>query len=240
MEDSEGLFVRMRKLVGDEAFGRIVEANVLLVGTGGVGSWCAEALVRSGIRRITLVDSDMVCSSNVNRQLMATTETVGQPKVEALQKRLATISPDAEIIARRERFCQDNADTFHLDDYDCIIDAIDSIPDKALLILMALRTKAKLYSSMGAALKMDPSRISVAEFWKVRGCPLARALRNRFRKEGVFPSRKFKCVFSEEHMDNQSVPDESVSDSGNGSAVHITGIFGFTLASLVLNDLVGR
>jgi len=213
---------------------QIARQRVILFGVGGVGSWCAEALVRSGIRRLTIVDSDRVSITNINRQLMATTTTVGQVKVEAMKERLLTINPSADITALQKVFSQETAEEFHLDRYDYIIDAIDSLKDKALLILMACRTKARFFSSMGAALKLDPTRIQVTEFWKVKGDPLARALRNKFKKEKLFPQRKFQCVYSDELLENKKPIDPD--DRGNGSLVHITAIFGFTLAGLVLQD----
>ena len=208
----------------------IGEKRVIIFGVGGVGSWCAESLVRSGIRHLTIVDSDSVCASNINRQLMATTETIGQVKVDVLKDRLLTINPTAEITAIHEFFTAETAESFHLDTYDYIIDAIDSLKDKALLILMATQTDAKFYSSMGAALKLDPMRIKTDEFWKVQGDPLARVLRKRFKREGQYPSRKFQCVYSDELVEPQG--------EGKGSLVHITAIFGFMLAGLVIQDAV--
>jgi len=222
--------------LGDDAMSRITEKRVIVFGVGGVGSWCAESLVRSGIRKLTIVDSDRVCITNINRQLMATTKTIGQVKVDALKERLLTITPSAEITALQQVFTAETASEFHLEDYDYIIDAIDSLKDKALLILMATQTKAKFFSSMGAALKLDPTRIKIAEFWKVTGDPLARALRNRFKRDKTFPKRKFQCVYSDELLENQKPIDPN--DRGNGSIVHITAVFGFMLAGLVIQDVV--
>ena len=173
---------------------------------------------------------------------MATTKTVGQVKVEVLKERLLTINPSAEITALQKIFTKETAREFDFDSYDYIIDAIDSLKDKALLILMATQTKAKLYSSMGAALKMDPTRIQVTEFWKVKGDPLARALRNRFKRDKTFPKRKFQCVYSDELLENKTMVSTNrqpvdPDDKGNGSIVHITAIFGFTLAGLVLESV---
>ena len=182
------MFQRAELLLGNEAMECIAQKRVIIFGVGGVGSWCAECLVRSGIHQLTIVDSDRVCITNVNRQLMATTLTVGQVKVDVLKERLLTINPQAEITALQKVFTQETADEFGLESYDYIIDAIDSLKDKALLILMACQTNAKLFSSMGAALKMDPTRIRVTEFWKVQGDPLARALRNRFKHDKQFPA----------------------------------------------------
>ena len=234
MAEQQAIFKRAERLLGDEAMEQIARQRVILFGVGGVGSWCAEALVRSGIRQLTIVDSDRVSITNINRQLMATTTTVGQVKVEAMKERLLTINPSAEITALKKIFSQETAEEFHLDSYDYIIDAIDSLKDKAQLILMACRTKARFFSSMGAALKLDPTRIQVTEFWKVHGDPLARALRNKFKKEKLFPQRKFQCVYSDELLENKKPIDPD--DRGNGSLVHITAIFGFTLAGLVLQD----
>lgn len=231
---AESIFDRARLLLGEETMKRLAETKVIVFGVGGVGSWCVEALVRTGVGHITIVDCDRVAASNINRQLMATTETVGQVKVDAFKKHLLTINPEAEIDARNEVFCEETADSFSLDSYDYIFDCIDSLKDKALLIRMATRTKAKFFSSMGAALKLDPSRIKVAEFWKVKGCPLARALRQRFKKSGEFPARKFKCVYSDE-----LVPNREAGSSANGSLMHITAIFGLTLASLAIESLAG-
>ena len=184
----EAIFRRSELLLGNEAMERIAQKRVIVFGVGGVGSWCAESLVRSGIRQLTIVDFDSVDVTNVNRQLMATTKTVGQVKVEALIL-LATSLPSAG---------ED-------------------------------RSAPKFYSSMGAALKLDPTRIQITEFWKVKGDPLARALRNRFKKEKLFPKRKFQCVYSDELV--------QAKDEGKGSLVHITAIFGFMLAGLVIQDV---
>lgn len=136
----------------------------------------------------------------------------------------------------KQVFTAETAESFHLENYDYIIDAIDSLKDKALLILLACQTKAKLFSSMGAALKLDPARIKTAEFWKVKGDPLARALRNRFKRDKQFPKRKFQCVYSDELLENKKPIDPD--DKGNGTIAHITAIFGFMLAGMVVQDAV--
>lgn len=212
---------------------RLASARVILFGVGGVGSWCAESLIRSGVGHLTIVDSDCVDVTNINRQLPATTETVGKPKVEVLKSRLQTIHPEAEIVALQQRYTPQTADSFALESYDYVIDAIDSLADKADLILRASELNTKLFSSMGAAFKMDTTRIKVAEFWKVTGCPLAAALRNRFRRNKIFPKHKFRCVFSDELLR----PKDAIE---NGTVVHITAVFGFTLAGLVVKDIINK
>ncbi len=226
----DAIFQRAELLLGRLAMERISKQRVIIFGVGGVGSWCAEALIRTGIQNLTIVDFDRVDITNVNRQLMATSQTVGQVKVEALKERLLTINPEAAITALEKTFTEETAAGFELDHYDYIIDAIDSLKDKALLILLACQTKARLFSSMGAALKLDPTKVQVAEFWKVKGDPLARALRNRFKKDQQMPKRKFKCVYSDEIV-------QTLGGEGKGSLVQITAVFGMTLASLVIQDI---
>ena len=243
MATEQAIFRRAELLLGEEALLLISSRRVIIFGVGGVGSWCAESLVRTGIRRLTIVDSDCVSVTNINRQLMATTETVGQPKVEVLKKRLLSINPSAEITALEQVFCAETADSFHLGSYDYVIDAIDSLKDKALLILKATEAGVGFYSSMGAALKLDPTRIRVAEFWKVEGDPLARALRKKFKHQGLFPQKKFLCVYSDELLVNKGNPPDDEEQPSmfckpqtNGTLAHITAIFGFTLAGLVIQD----
>ena len=263
MAIEEAIFRRAELLLGDKTMDSIAQKRVIIFGVGGVGSWCAESLVRSGIRHLTIVDSDRVCITNVNRQLMATMKTVGMVKVDALKERLLSINPKAEITALQKIFTAETAADFHLEGYDYIIDAIDSLKDKAALILLACQTKAKLFASMGAALKLDPTRIRVAEFWKVQGDPLARALRNKFKKDKSFPRHKFQCIYSDELLKNLGQnatcgtekcmcpkakngpgdPDllnhEWCSSKAqiNGTLAHITAIFGFMLAGLVIQDV---
>lgn len=203
-----GMQRRTELLLGSDNLVKIQSVRVLIFGLGGVGSWCAESLVRSGVRNITIVDSDRVCVTNCNRQLMATATTVGQVKVEALKNRLLDINPDANIEAIQKIYSAESAESFHMEDYDYIIDAIDSLKDKADLILRAtaLPERVVFVSSMGAALRRDPFMVRQAEFWKVNGDPLARALRRKFKHMKVKPSRKFMCVYSEEKpMENMGV-----------------------------------
>ncbi len=243
------LFNRTELLLGSEAMKRIQSKRVIIFGLGGVGSWCAECLVREGIMHITLVDSDVVCITNCNRQLMATTKTIGEPKVEALRKRLLEINPEADIVALQKNYSEETANDFNIETYDYVIDAIDSLKDKISLILQATNCPKKseqgggFYSSMGAALRIDPTKVRVSEFWKIKGDPLAAAMRSSMRKHKLFPARKFLCVHSEE----QPLPNlgKALQDGSktfnkvqtNGSLAHITAIFGMTLAGLVIQDI---
>lgn len=237
-------FNRLRLLIGDEALAQILSKRVIIFGVGGVGSWCAESLVRSGISDITLVDADKVCITNINRQLLATTSTIDGEKVEVMKRRLLDINPNAHVTALEMRYTQETASQFNLSEYDYVIDAIDSLADKALLILNACNSQTTLFASMGAALKTDSSRISTAEFWKVQGCPLAAALRRRFKRNKTLPSRKFQCVFSDEIFPNQgnfSENDGSMNFNKiavNGTLSHTTAIFGLKLSELVVKNIL--
>ena len=239
-------FNRLRLLLGDETLMQIMQKRVIVFGVGGVGSWCAESLVRSGICDITLVDADKVCITNINRQLLATTSTIDGVKVDVMKRRLLDINPSAQVTALEKRYDDSSASEFNLNDYDYVIDAIDSLADKALLIRNACDSTATLFASMGAALKTDSSRIATAEFWKVQGCPLAAALRRRFKKSKQLPSRKFRCVYSDEVFPNRGGEIDNDGSmtfnkvSINGTLAHTTAIFGLKLAELVINDILKR
>lgn len=240
-------FDRLDLLVGEDAAEALSRLRVIVFGVGGVGGWCAESLVRSGVGHLTIVDSDRVCASNVNRQVMATSSTIGQEKVAALRTRLLDINPDAEIVAEPRIYSPETSASFGLDGFDYVVDAIDSLRDKAHLINAVTRlTCPTLFSSMGAACKMDPFRMRKSEFWKVQGDGLARALRNHFRKTGEFPARKFTCVWSDEVLPNRGRPVGDGEDNPfhkvrvNGTVAHVTAAFGFALAGLVLQDVCNK
>ena len=170
---------------------------------------------------------------------MATTQTIGRPKVDVLKKRLLEISPDAEIDARHEIFCEATASSFHLDDYDYIVDAIDSVADKALLINMATRTKAVLVSSMGAGAKLDATAVRVADIAQTRMCPLAHMLRKRLHKFGIYTG--FQAVFSvEEPRRNSVVLEESRNKKSQvGTVSYLPSVFGAVCAQVAIRSIVG-
>lgn len=243
-------FDRVELLLGPDFLVRAQSVRVIIFGVGGVGSWCAESLVRSGISHITLVDDDVVSETNINRQLMATSSTVGKPKVEVLRERLIDISPDADITTLCQRYTPASSGDFNLQQYDYIIDCIDSLKDKLHLILYANSLPANdsgtfpvFFSSMGAALHIDPSAVRVADFWKVRNDPFGAMLRKRLRQAKTFPRRHFLCVYSEElPLPNLGITNDQCDYKAviNGSLAHITGIFGFTLAGLVIKDIMSN
>lgn len=242
----EELFARTGLLLGEEALRAIASKRVILFGVGGVGSWCAEGLIRSGVMHLTMVDPDRVATANCNRQLPATTRTIGELKVEVLKERLSEINPHATIRAIPESYCTGSSASFLLAQYDYIIDAIDTLSSKIDLLTSAAKTGATVFSSMGAALKIDPQQIRVAEFWKVRGCKLAAAIRTKMRR-GEKLGKPILCVYSEEKRRNRQadtvVADEQSSfgkAQANGSMVQVTAVFGFTLSGLVIQDIVGQ
>ncbi len=236
------IFNRTELLLGSDVMDVLSKAKVIVFGVGGVGSWCAEGLVRSGVMNLTIVDPDDVSVTNINRQLMATTSTVGRPKVLALKDRLLDINPQARINALENTYNEETSGQFDLDSYDYIIDAVDSLKNKILLILNASASKATFYCSMGAALKIDPCRVKVAEFWDVRGCPLGAMIRKKIRKAGILPKKKFLCVYDDEvlpNLGNDGIVETDTFNKAqiNGTTAPVTAIFGMTLAGLVLRDI---
>ncbi len=254
---------RTLMVVGEKALDRLSKTSIIIFGVGGVGSWCAESLVRSGLVNLAMVDSDIICPTNINRQIQALAGNVGKSKVEELKNRLLEINPSASIIARHAAYDETSCGEFDLASYDYVIDAIDSLKNKVLLLEQCLAAGVKIFSSMGAAAKTDPSKIRINFLSKTKNCPLARAVRRRLRQDSV--SADVMCVYSEELPVAQSY--ESVCDPGdfpstkdaeytragddnicadrcgmkkqiNGSLVHITGMFGFMLTGLVINEIM--
>ena len=230
-------FRRTELLLGADAMAAFARTRVIVFGVGGVGGWCAEALVRSGIGHLAIVDDDVVAPSNINRQLPATTRTVGSPKTDVLRERFLDINPSLSIDALCTRYTPETADAFKLENYDFAIDAIDSVACKAHLIRTVTSMPAvTLFSSMGAGGRTDPARIRATPFSEVQGDGLARALRQRFKRDGAFPLCDFTCVWSDEPAVNLG---ECHEDDGraNGSLMPVTASFGLRLASLVLRKI---
>ena len=225
------MFSRSTALLGKESMALLQSKRVILFGIGGVGSWCAECLIRTGLTHLTIVDGDTVQASNLNRQLPATQATLGMPKVEALKARLLEINPDAEIEAictmYNEQCTKDGP--FDLSQYDYVIDAIDSVADKTDLLLYASRLKGvKIFSSMGAALRFDPTQVTTGELMSIKCDALAKAVRARMKRLDRHPSKKIRCVYSTEQAQKCET---------RGSLMQVTAVFGLTLASMVIGDL---
>ena len=240
-ECEDGKFARSEALLGSEAMKRLKEARVLVVGVGGVGSWCAEALVRTGVGKIALIDDDVVAESNVNRQCPATTETIGRPKVEAMAERLKAINPECEVEALCERYPSEQLKTSkpqNLKTFSVVVDAIDSVDCKAELILGATEAGVPIVSSMGAALRTDPTKVKVTRFEKVEGDGLAKALRQRFRKLNRFPKGRLSCVWSGEGpLKPQNLKTSKPQTPVKGSLMQVTAVFGMCLASETIKIL---
>ncbi len=234
-----GRFGRTALLAGSSMMSELADTRVIVFGVGGVGSWCVEALARTGTGHITVVDDDCVAESNINRQMPALTSTLGRPKVDVVADRIADINPGCDVTALSCRYTAVTADRFDLRTYDYVLDCIDSLSDKADLILRCTSPseapRRAFFSSMGAARRIDASAVAAGEFWKVTGCPLARALRTRFRRGGVFPQRKFMCVYSPE----AALPQPSDA-AANGTFAHVTAVFGLRMASLVVEHIFRR
>ncbi len=229
------MFTRTEQLIGREALMRLNRAKVLLIGVGGVGGWCAEALVRTGIQHLTIVDFDDVALSNLNRQIVAVSGNIGKPKAQEMRQRLLSVNPEAEIIAINGKYTldgiiqltdRDSSIQLDFNDYDYVLDAIDSVSCKAQLLYEATLSSATLFSAMGAGRKLNPLTVRTAEFAKVAGCPLARAVRHRMKHTALYPQKKFVCVYSDEQSGTA------------GTIAPVVGTFGFTLASLVINDII--
>jgi len=259
---SNPIFQRLELLTGPAAIEVLRGSRVAVFGLGGVGSWAAEALVRSGVGAVTLVDNDVVCITNVNRQLQASTRNVGKSKAGELAARLADLNPRCRLDPVQKVYESDTADQFDLGSFDYVLDCIDSISNKVDLILRTTAAGVTLFSSMGAASKLDPTQIRVASIWETSGCPLARIIRRRLREEKF--AGDFRTVFSPEVLPpvaSTSVacgthrcfcPDFTPEDGSehkdwcatkkiiNGSAVHITATFGMFLSGLVIQDALTR
>lgn len=223
-------FSRSEALLGKEDAKKLSEARGIVFGVGGVGSWCVEALVRTGLGHIKIVDPDVVTETNVNRQLPAAADTIGQFKVRVMKDRLAAVVPDAdvEISANRYTSTEPEFSREELQKFDFIIDAIDSVDDKVNLILCATSAGIPIYSSMGAALRLDPTKVRTGSFKSVNGDKLAKALRNRFRKTGNGIIPNFKCVFTDEPpMKSETL----------GSLMQVTATFGMCLAYLAVEGV---
>lgn len=217
----EESLIRCAAVYGNETIQQLKKIKVAIFGVGGVGSWCAEALVRSGVKSIALIDDDVVAPSNINRQCPATAKTIGRKKVEVMKERLLEINPGADIVAIPSRY-----EGGEIGDFDVVVDAIDSVDCKAELILSAQAEGIRVISSMGAALRKDPTKVRVTRWKKVEGDGLAKALRKRFKRL----ERKvedFECVWSEERPLELAI---------RGSVMAVTATFGMCLAAEVIKE----
>ena len=188
-------FSRTQLLIGADAIKKLSESRVAVFGIGGVGGYVCEALVRSGVGHFDLIDDDKVCLTNLNRQILATRKTVGKYKAEVMAERMLEINPEADIRIHKCFFLPENADDFPFDEYDYVIDAVDTVTAKLGLIMRCKEKNVPVISAMGAGNKLDAGRMKIADIYETSVCPLARVMRHELRKRGV---KKLKVVYSDE------------------------------------------
>lgn len=239
----EEQFSRTELLVGDRAMNRLAQSRVAVFGMGGVGGYVVEALVRSGIGAIDLIDHDQVSLSNLNRQIIATRDSVGRDKVEVMQERIHSINPDCTVRAHQCFYLPETRDEFDFTEYSYVVDAIDTVTGKIQLILQAQETGIPIISSMGTGNKLNPAEFQVADIYETSVCPLAKVMRKELRKRGV---TQLKVVYSREQpvtfrkLGDMEQPDTSVGRRKPvpGSVSFVPPVAGFILASEVVKDLI--
>lgn len=258
-------FSRTELLIGKEALNKLGNSKVAVFGVGGVGSFAVEALVRAGVGKLVLVDSDCVCVTNINRQIHANHKTVGKPKVEVMKERIMEINPKVEVTTYQEFFLPETGGNLIREDYDYIIDAIDTVTGKIGLVVKAKEMGIPIISSMGAGNKLDPSKFTVADIYETSVCPLAKVMRKELRKRNI---HSLKVVYSTEEPVKPASPegicisgdagfpdkrDESPKDAANeaagkksvikkrvpGSVSFVPPVVGFIAAGEVIKDLIG-
>ncbi|MGN1181073.1 MAG: ThiF family adenylyltransferase [Suilimivivens sp.] len=188
-------FSRTELLIGKEAMERLAKAHVAVFGIGGVGGYVVEALVRSGVGAFDLIDDDKVCLTNLNRQIIATRNTVGNYKVEVMKERILSINPDAKVTVHRCFYLPENAENFDFSSYDYVVDAVDTVTAKIELVLRAGESGTPIISCMGVGNKLNPTQLEISDIYKTSVCPLAKVMRRELRKRGV---KKLKVLYSKE------------------------------------------
>ena len=249
VDNFEQRFGGIGRLYGAAALARLRQAHVCVIGLGGVGSWAVEALARSGVGKLTLIDMDDICVTNVNRQLHAITENIGALKTEVMQQRVLAINPEAQVDIIDDFLTTENLREYLLRDYDYVIDAIDSVKVKAALLAFCKRHKIKVITTGGAGGQTDPSQIQIKDLSKTIQDPLAAKVRYLLRKQYGFtdnPQRKFgiDCVFSTQPLIFPQMGAECVTSAtmncsnGFGAATMVTATFGFFAAARVVEKLL--
>ena len=244
-------FARTQLLLGPEAMEKLAHSRVAVFGVGGVGGYVCEALARSGVGAFDLIDDDKVCLTNINRQIIATRKTIGKYKTEVMRERILDINPSADIRVYKCFFLPENADEFPFDEYDYVVDAVDTVTAKIELVMKAEEKGVRIISSMGAGNKLDASAFRVADIYKTKVCPLAKVMRRELKKRGV---KKLKVVYSEEKA-LTPLEDESISCRSNcvcppgtehkctdrraipGSVAFVPPVAGLIIAGEVIKDL---
>ena len=247
-------FSRTELLLGKDGMDKLAKSRVAVFGVGGVGGYVCEALVRSGVGAFDLIDDDKVCLTNLNRQIIATRKTVGKYKVDVMKERMLEINPDVDVRVHKCFFLPENADEFSFDEYDYIVDAVDTVTAKIHLVLKAKEYDVPIMSSMGAGNKLDASQFKVADIYKTKVCPLAKVMRRELKKRGI---KKLKVVYSEE-IPTRPIEDMTISCRTNcicppgakhkcterrdipGSVAFVPSVAGLIIAGEVVKDLIKK
>ena len=220
-------FSRTAQLLGNENVEKLFDKHVIVFGVGGVGGYVVEALARSGVGKISIVDNDVVNESNINRQIIALHSTVGMQKVEVLKNRILDINPECKVFVYNQFFLPENSNDFDFSIYDYVVDAVDTVTAKLEIIKKSKESNVPVISSMGTGNKLNPMGFKVSDISKTKVCPLARVMRNELKKRGI---SKVKCVYSEENPVIQTQTPASVA--------FVPSVAGLLIASEVIKDLV--
>ena len=220
-------FSRTAQLLGNENVEKLFDKHVIVFGVGGVGGYVVEALVRSGVGNISIVDNDVVNESNINRQIIAFHSTIGMQKVEVLKNRILDINPNCQVFVHNQFFLPENSNDFDFSIYDYVVDAVDTVTAKIEIIKKSKESNVPVISSMGTGNKLNPVGFKVSDISKTKVCPLARVMRNELKKRGI---SKVKCVYSEENPVIQTQTPASVA--------FVPSVAGLLIASEVIKDLV--
>ena len=235
-----GRFSRTELIFGEEALKKLSGCRVAVFGIGGVGGYVVEALARGGVGKMVLVDNDEVCLTNLNRQIIATEETIGRPKVDCAKERVLSINPECEVEVYRMFFLPENADRFDFAAYDYVVDAVDTVAAKIALIEACKRVGTPIICAMGAGNKTDPTAFIVADIEKTSVDPLARVIRTECRKRGI---RGVKTVYSKEppaEIQETGSREETKKRSLPGSTSFVPPVMGLIMAGEVIKDLIGH
>lgn len=229
-------FSRTELLLGEDGMQRLAASRVAVFGIGGVGGYVVEALVRSGIGAVDLIDSDKVVLSNLNRQIIATRSSIGKYKVDAMKERIMDINPDCQVRVHRCFYLPETRDEFDFSQYSYVVDAVDTVTAKLELVMQAKEAGVPVISSMGAGNKLHPAEFEVADIYKTSVCPLAKVMRRELKKRGI---KKLKVVYSKEEPLRVSAAEEAPARrSTPGSVAFVPSVAGLIIASEVIKDLL--
>lgn len=226
-------------LLGEEKMKKLFSARVAVFGAGGVGGYAIEALARSGVGAIDIVDDDVVCESNINRQIIATDKTVGRYKADVAAERVKDINPECAVVARKVFFSPETASLFDFSSYDYVVDAIDTVTGKIRLVEECEKAGVPIISSMGAGNKLDPTAFKVTDIYKTSVCPLAKVMRTELKKRKI---KKLKVVYSEEQPIKpfSGEPEDGKRRATPGSVAFVPSVVGLIIAGEVVKDVAGR